>query len=93
MVPKSILVCGLAGLAGQVLSTPFHVASLRLQHDAAKGLPHHHSLTKTISNLYRKEGVSCITCNLVALFVYVPRSCVSCSFVTDFFDILSAEKS
>lgn len=57
VVQKSVLVCGLAGLAGQVLATPLHVVTSVLHHDAAKGLPHHHSLTKTISNLYKKEGV------------------------------------
>lgn len=58
MVQKSVLVCGLAGLAGQVLATPLHVVTSLLHYNAAKGLPHHHSLSKTIHHLYRKEGVS-----------------------------------
>lgn len=58
LIPNSVLVCGLAGLAGQVLATPLHVVTDLLQHDAAKGLPHHHSLTKTMKNLYKREGVS-----------------------------------
>lgn len=57
IVLKSVLVCGLGGLAGQVLATPMYVVRTLLQHEAAKGNPHHHSLLMAIKDLHRKEGV------------------------------------
>lgn len=58
IVLKSVLVCGLGGLAGQILATPLYVVRTLMQSEAAKGNPHHHSLGKAIKDLYQNKGVS-----------------------------------
>lgn len=60
-------------MAGQVLATPLYVVRTALQHDAAKGNPHHHSLTKAMQDLYRKKG-------LKGLFKGI-RTCVPYAFI------------
>lgn len=57
IVLKSVFVCGLGGMAGQVLATPLYVVRTLMQTEAAKGNPHHHSLGKAIKDLYNKQGV------------------------------------